>query len=305
MKYLISGGAGFIGSNLVENLVNEGHQVIVVDNLSTGNLDNLKDVIDKIVFLKMSSGDVLNMQERCKLFGGIDGIFHLGMTASSILLRDNHFLTGQDISDFIALLELAKEQECKIVFNSTSSIYNGNQTPYNETQTIFVEDFYSEVRYILERLALLYNKLFGVKSIALRPFSVYGPHEESKGDRANLVSQFLWAMKENKQPTVWGDGSHERDLVHVNDWIRAAKLAMNSEIECDVINIGSGEIHTINDIIATINKVLNKDIKAKFIKNPLEGRAYFAKHHLADTTKAENVLGFKTEISLMEGIKLL
>ena len=298
MKYLVTGGAGFIGSNLVENLISEGHEVIIIDNLSTGNLDNLRSVKGEGIFITAFSGDALNI-ESCKK---IDGIFHLGVTASSILLRDNHFLTTQDISDFINLLELAKREKCKIVFNSTSSIYNGNKTPYKETQTIFVEDFYSEVRYIFERLALLYNKLFGVKSIALRPFSVYGPHEESKGDRANLVSQFLWAMKEDKQPVVWGDGSHERDLIHVYDWINAAKLAMNSDIEYDVINVGSGKIYTINDIIATINKVSNKNIKANFIKNPLEGRAYFAQHHLADTTKAKEVLGFEAKISLTDGI---
>jgi UDP-glucose 4-epimerase len=301
MKYLISGVSGFIGSNLATNLINEGHEVIGIDNLSTGSLDNLKDVMDKITFIKASAGDVLNISE----LQGINGIFHLGMTSSSVLLRDNHFLASKDISDFIKVLELAKRENCKMIFNSTSSIYNGNETPYKETQTIFVEDFYSEVRYTCERLALLYNKLFNVKCIALRPFSVYGPREESKGDRANLVSQFLWDMKEDRQPVVWGDGSHQRDLVYVGDWIDAAKLAMNSDIGYSIINVGSGEFHTINDIISTINKVLNKNIKAKFINNPLEGRAYFAKYHLADTTKAEILLSFSTRISLTEGIKKL
>lgn len=297
-KYLITGGAGFIGSNLVKDLVKTS-EVIVVDNLVSGSLDNLADVMDKITFIKASSGDVLEMPQ----LRGIDGVFHLGVTASSIFFRDNRLLTGQAMSDFISLLELIKRENCKMVYASTSSIYNGNQTPYKETQTIYVADFYSEVRYFFERMCLLYYNLYGVRSIGLRFFSVYGPGEKSKKDRANLISQFLWSMQAGQPPIVWGDGKQERDFIYVGDVVDSMKLSIVSNIECDVFNIGNGKSYSLKELVLILNKLLNKNIPTKFIENPLKGRAYFAQYHLADTTKAKNVLGFTAKVSLEDGIK--
>ena len=192
-KYIVTGGAGFIGSNLVKDLV-KTNKVIVIDSLVGGsNLNNLDSVIDKITFIKTSSGNVLDLPE----LKGIDGIFHLGTTACSIFFRDNPLLTGLAMSDFISLLELAKRENCKLVYASTSSIYNGNETPYKETQGVYVKDFYSEVRYFFERMCLLYHNLYKLRSIGLRFFSVYGPGEKNKGNLANLVSQFLWSIQKN------------------------------------------------------------------------------------------------------------
>jgi UDP-glucose 4-epimerase len=300
MKYLVTGGAGFIGSNLVKELVKE-NDVIVVDNLISGDLNNLADVLDKITFIRASAGDVLEIDK----FKGIDGIFHLGVTASSIFYRDNPLLTGNAMDDFIKLLELSKRENCRIVYASTSSIYSGNGVPYNETQDIKVADFYSEVRYFFERMSQLYYNLYGTKSVGLRFFSVYGPGEESKKDRANLVSQFLWLMQKDESPVVWGDGTQDRDFIYVGDVVDAMIMSMNANvsIECDVFNVGTGRSYTLNELVATLNKLLNKNILTKFIKNPLEGRAYFAQNHLADTEKARDVLGFIAKTSLEEGIK--
>jgi len=298
MKYAITGAAGFIGSNLVKDLIKE-NEVIVVDNLVSGDLENLADVMDKITFIQASAGDVLKMKQ----LEGIDGIFHLGTTASSIFFRDDRSLVGWAISDFISLLELAKRENCKMVYASTSSIYNGNQTPYKETQIIHVADFYSEVRYYFERICELYHSLYGVKSIGLRFFSVYGPGEKSKGDRANLVSQFLWSMQADQSPIIWGDGTQERDFIYVGDVVDSMKLAMLSDIGCDVFNVGNGKSYSLNELVLILNRLLKKNISIKYIKNPLKGRAYFAQYHLADTTKARDILGFTAKIPLEDGIR--
>ena len=290
-KYIVTGGAGFIGSNLVKDLV-KTNEVIVIDNLVSGSLNNLVDVIDKITFIEASSGDILNLPE----IKGIDGIFHLGTTASSIFFRDNPLLTGLATSDFISLLELAKRENCKLVYASTSSIYNGNEIPYKETQDVYVKDFYSEVRYFFERMCLLYYNFYNVNSIGLRFFSVYGPGEKNKGNLANLVSQFLWSMQKNESPIVWEQGNQERDFIHVEDVINSMKLSMNSNIECDVFNVGNGKSYSLN-------KLLNKNISTNFIENPLKGRAYYAQYHLADTTKAKDVLGFTAKTPLEKGIE--
>jgi len=297
-KYIVTGGAGFIGSNLVKDLVKTS-EVIVIDSLVGGGLNNLSDVIDKITFIETSSGNVLDLPE----IKGIDGIFHLGTTASSIFFRDNPLLTGLATSDFISLLELAKRENCKLVYASTSSIYNGNEIPYKETQDVYVKDFYSEVRYFFERMSLLYHNLYNVRSIGLRFFSVYGPSEKNKGNLANLVSQFLWSMQKDESPTVWEQGTQERDFVYVGDVIDSMKLSMNSNIECDVFNVGNGKSYSLNELILILNKLLNKNLSTNFIENPLKGRAYYAQYHLADMTKAKDVLGFTAKISLENGIK--
>ena len=297
-KYIVTGGAGFIGSNLVKDLV-KTNEVIVIDNLVSGSLNNLVDVIDKITFIEASSGDILNLPE----IKGIDGIFHLGTTASSIFFRDNPLLTGLATSDFISLLELAKRENCKLIYASTSSIYNGNEIPYKETQDVYVKDFYSEVRYFFERMCLLYYNLYDVRSIGLRFFSVYGPGEKNKGNLANLVSQFLWSMQKDESPTVWEKGTQERDFVYVEDVIDSMKLSMNSNIECDVFNVGNGKSYSLNKLISILNKLLNKNISTNFIENPLKGRAYYAQYHLADTTKAKDILGFEAKTPLEKGIE--
>ena len=297
-KILVTGGAGFIGSNLAKNLLKDGHKIIVVDNLTTGSLDNLKTVKDEITFIKSSAGKVLSMKE----LKGVDGIFHVGIPSSSPLYKKDHQLVSEAISDFINVLELAKRENCKMVFASSSSVYNGNKIPYKETQPVLIKDFYTEARYPMERLSRLYYDFFGVKSIGLRLFSVYGPGEESKKNLANLVSQFLWEMKKNKAPVIYGNGKQERDFIYVEDIIRGFKMAMDSKIDCDVINLGTGKYYNLNQLVKILNKVLNKNLPIIYVKNTVKN---YINRQMADTTKAKKVLGFKNKISLEQGIRKL
>lgn len=297
-KILVTGGAGFIGSNLVKNLLRDGHKIIVVDNLTTGSLDNLKTVKNEIRFIKSSAGKVLSMKE----LKGIDGIFHIGIPSSSPLYKKDHQLVSEAISDFINILELAKREKCKMVFASSSSVYNGNKIPYKETQPVFVKDFYAEARYAMERLSRLYYDFFGVKSIGLRFFSVYGPGEESKKNLANLVSQFLWKMKKNKAPIIYGQGKQERDFTYIEDIIRGLKMAMDFHVDCDIFNLGTGKYYNLNQLVKILNKVLNKNLPAVYVKNPVKN---YIDRQMADTNKARKILGFKAKISLEQGIRKL
>ncbi|MCX6760578.1 MAG: NAD-dependent epimerase/dehydratase family protein [Candidatus Nealsonbacteria bacterium] len=296
--YLVTGGAGFIGSNLVKNLAEDGHKIIVIDNLTTGTLGNLKSVKNKIKFIKSTAGKILSI----KGLKGIDGIFHLGIPSSSPLYKNNHLLTSEAVSDFINILDFAKRENCKIVFASSSSVYNGNKIPYTETQPVLIKDFYTEARYSMERLGRLYYDFFGVQSIGLRFFSVYGPGEESKKNLANLVSQFLWEMKKNKAPVLYGNGKQERDFIYVEDVIRGIKTAMNSKVNCDIFNLGTGKYHNLNELIKILNKVLNKNLPAVYVKNTVKN---YIDRQMADTTKAGKILGFRAKTSLEQGIKKL
>src|SRR5208283_50890 len=189
MKILVTGGLGFIGSNICERLVKDGHEVIALDNMHTGNEANIAKIKGELRFIKAEAGDVGKFEEK------FDAIIHEGIYSSSPMYRKDSQLVSRAIGQWISVLEYAKKNGCKLVYASSSSMYNGNKPPYREDMQIKVTDLYTEARYAMERLAELYNDFYGVKSIGLRYFSVYGPHEESKKDFANLITQFLWKMK--------------------------------------------------------------------------------------------------------------
>jgi len=298
MKYLLTGGAGFIGSNLLEYLLSKGHQVVVIDNLSTGHLDNIKNIKGNFEFIKSSSGDCLNIKQ----IKGLDGIFHLGMPSSSPLYHKNHNIFGQAINDFIAILDLAKRENCKVVFASTSSIYNGNPLPWKEDLPVFIKDFYSEARYFMERLSWMYNNHWEVSFVGLRLASVFGPKERNKKNLANMVSQILWWIKEDKRPVLYGDGNQTRDSIYIKDVVRAFLIAMESSVKADIFNVGCGENETLNEITKIICQILGKDIKPEYQEVPIKN---YVANQLADITKAKNILGFTVQYSLEQGIEEL
>jgi len=291
MKFIVTGGAGFIGSHLAEELIKKGNKVIVIDDLSLGIENNIPK---EAIFIKGSSSKVSEISER------IDGIFHLGMPSSSPMYKEDPYLVGKTINEAIAIFEYAKKNQCKIVYASTSSIYNGNSIPYKEDMPIHVTDYYTECRYAIERLAKLYYDLYNVRSVGLRLFSVYGPREEHKGKYANIISQFLWSMMKNERPVIYGDGNQTRDFIYVSDVVNAFILAMFSDIDFDIFNVGTGKNYSFNEVINLLNKYLGKNIKPIYKQNPMKNYVY---HTLADTTKAEKILGFKAKISLEEGIR--
>ena len=294
MKFLVTGGCGFIGSNLVERLVKDGHSVTVFDNLHTGNLKNIEGL--GVKFFNEPYSRLSDLAPR------IDRIFHIGIPSSTPMYKRNPRLVGEAINDAIEVFEYAKDKGCKVVYASSSSIYNGNKVPYREDMPVYVTDYYTECRYAIERLARLYNLLYGVKSVALRFFSVYGPKETFKGTYANIISQFLWSLQKDEAPVIFGDGTQTRDFTHVYDALDALILAMGKDFECEVFNVGTGVAHSFNRIIELLNRLLGKDVKPVYKPNPIKNYVY---HTLADTKKAEKILGFKAKITLEEGLQAL
>ena len=263
MRFLVTGGAGFIGSNMVEALIARGDEVVVLDDFSTGSMENLRGFKSGIRVLRGSARDVGNMD-----FGKIDGIFHFGMPSSSPMYNENSGLVGETINDAIALFEFARKSDCPVVFASTSSIYNGVAPPHREDAQIKPMDHYTEARIEIERLAELHGKLYGLNAAGMRFFSVYGPHEKAKGRYANVLSQFLWKMRENERPAIYGDGRQARDFVYAKDVARACELAMEKNSGFEVYNVGTGKKATFNDIVRMINRALGKKIEPRYVENP-------------------------------------
>ena len=294
-RFLITGGAGFIGSNLVERLVKEKNQIVVVDNFHTGNVSNLKHLKNDIDIVHTSCSEIPMDIE-------VDGIFHLGIYSSSPMYRKDPSLVGKVINDFIRIMEIAKRNGYRVVFASTSSLYNGNPIPFREDMEIKVTDYYTEARYAIERLAELYHNLHNVESIGFRLFSVYGEREEFKGNYANLVTQFLWAMRKGERPVIYGDGTQTRDFIYVGDAVEAFIRAMESDIEFDVFNVGTGKNYNLNELVKMLNDALSTDMQPLYIDNPVKN---YVHHTLADTKKARKELEFKSKTTLSEGIDII
>lgn len=294
LKILMTGVAGFIGSNIAKRLHKE-HELYGFDDLSTGSMDNLKGVDIEMI------GSMNELQDSG---AEIDIIFHLGMPSSTPIYRNDRYQVLNAIKVTLDVLELAKHlkergKECKVVYASSSSVYNGNEPPFKEDMKIIVTDFMTEARLHIERLAQLYSDFYGITAVGLRLFSVYGPNERRKGNFANLVTQFLDWMHKGEQPIIYGDGKQTRDFSYVKDVVDAF-IQASKHGKTDVFNIGTGKCYNLNELVTLLNKILGKDIKPKYVVNPLKN---YVNLTLADTTKAENVLGFKTKFSLEEGIK--
>ena len=296
MKVLVTGGLGFIGSNIVERLVADRHGVTVLDNLNTGNEANIASVKDKIQIVKSDAGKI------GELSGNFDVILHQGIYSSSPMYKENKHLTATVLDEMISLLEYAKENGTKIVFASSSSVYNKNEPPHKEDMTIRITDYYTEGRYAMERVAQLYNELYGVKVIGLRYFSVYGPHEKYKGNYANLITQFLWNMKKGEKIVVFGDGKQTRDFIHVSDIVEANILAMNSDIDFGMFNAGTGTSVEINEMIKILGNKLGKELEVEHIENKIKN---YVAHTQADTSLAKEKLGFDAKVKLENGIEAL
>jgi UDP-glucose 4-epimerase len=287
-KFLCTGGAGFIASTLATRLLNDGHQVYIVDNLTTGDYHNIPD---GAVFLSTS---IMGLKDHKDI--KFDGIFHLGAPSSSPILRKDQYLISDTIREFIFLLGLAREQNIKMVYASSSSIYNGCPVPSREDMVITPTDFYTEVRLIWERIAKVYNDFYGTQTVGLRLFSVYGPHEEYKKQYANLITQMIWAKNKGEVFEIYGDGEQRRDATFVTDVVDAFILAMGSSIKYDVVNVGTGKNYSLNQVAKMIG------VKTKYVPVPFKN---YVSETLANTTKATNLLGFTSKVSLEVGIRLL
>jgi UDP-glucose 4-epimerase len=296
MKILVTGGAGFIGSNLVEELVKK-HEVIVLDNFHTGSIENLKKVMGKVRIIKASCSAIpqVNLPK-------IDVIFHFGIPSSSLMYKENPMLVGEVVNDAITVFEFARKNKAKVIFASTSSLYNGLEPPHKEDMEIKPTDYYTEARLYVERLAKLYHMLHNVSSIGLRFFSVYGFHERAKGKYANVVSQFLWKMMKGEAPVIYGDGSQTRDFIFVRDVVDACIKAMEADVECDIFNVATGIETSFNKLVNLLNEILGTNVRPKYVENSIKN---YVERTCGDTKKAEKYLGFKYKYKLREGIEEL
>ena len=250
MKYIVTGGAGFIGSNIVKKLVVRGDDVTVIDNLNTGKEENLISVKDKIVFFNDS---ILNLDLLEKQTQNIDGIFHQAALAS---VQDSFSKPEEyqsvNVNGTENILKLAKKNNFKVVYASSSSVYgNPERIPIKESDSKNPINPYAETKLEKERLARKYSEM-GVKVIGLRYFNVFGKGQSK--EYAGVLKLFLERIRDKLPPKINGDGSQFRDFVYVEDVADANILSMDSEVNHEFFNVGTNTSITILDLAKTIIK---------------------------------------------------
>jgi UDP-glucose 4-epimerase len=260
VKYIVTGGAGFIGSNIVKKLVSRGDNVIVIDNLNTGKEKNLETVKDKIVFFNDS---IMNIDLLEKQTQGIDGIFHQAALAS---VQDSFSKSNEyyniNVNGTENILKLAKKNKFKVVYASSSSVYgNPEKIPIKESDSKNPINPYAETKLKKEKLAEKYSKM-GVKIIGLRYFNVFGKGQSK--EYAGVLKLFLERIRDGLPPKINGDGSQFRDFVYVEDVADANIMSMDSKINHEFFNVGTNTSITILDLAQTIIKSSGLDIEVIF-----------------------------------------
>lgn len=306
---LITGGCGFIGSHLAEKLTPKYTQVIVIDNLSTGYRKNLEPFLNKYENLKFYYGDLCNFDFLRKIFSNhnINHISHqaaLGSVPRSVY--DPLSSHKNNVNAFLNLLICCREFKVeKFVYASSSSVYGDNETlPKIENIVGNVLSPYAATKKIDEIYGNVFWKCYGIKTIGLRYFNVFGPRQDPKGAYAAVIPKFIDLMKNNKSPMINGDGTFSRDFTFIDNVVEANFLALttdNEESFGQVFNIGAGGNITINEMTNVLKEKLN--FKGDIIyTNPREGDI---PHSHANITKAKTILGYNPKISFDEGIKRL
>ena len=260
MRYIVTGGAGFIGSSIVKKLVARGDDVTVIDNLNTGKEENLKSVIDKITFLKDS---ILNRELLEKQSQNIDGIFHQAALASvqdSFSKPDEYH--NVNVNGTENILKLAKKNDFRVVYASSSSVYgNPERIPIKESDKKNPINPYAETKLKKEQLAIKYSEM-GVKVIGLRYFNVFGKGQSK--EYAGVLKLFLERIRDKLPPKINGDGTQFRDFVYVEDVADANIMSMDSDINHGFYNVGTNTSITILELAKTIIKSSGLDIQPIF-----------------------------------------
>ena len=266
MKYVVTGGAGFVGSYLVKLLVNEGHSVIVIDNLVKGTKANLESILDKIEFHQI---DIRDYESLKKILKNIDGVFH---QAALTVVQDSFDKPEEysevNVSGTENIFKLANENNFKVVYASSSSVYgHQNIMPITENVKRNPINPYGQTKLDDEYLFEKYSEM-GTKIIGLRYFNIFGKGQTL--EYAGVITKFLDRIKHNEPPIIFGSGSQIRDFIHVEDVAMANLLSMTNEVSNLLVNIGTGKTITILELANMILEISGLDLRPIF-KDPVQG----------------------------------
>ena len=300
-RYLVTGGAGFIGSHIVDRLVADKHQVRVLDDLSSGKLDNLKGVKDRVEFVK---GDIRDRKIMKQAVKDVERILSVAAWRSvPKSMEDAYGYTDVNVLGTANLLEEAVKAKVKrVVCISSSSVYGETtKVPMTETDPANPLSPYAASKLVNEIYCGMFYRGFGLETVAVRYFNVFGPRQSLENDYAVVIPKFITSLLKKQSPPVYGDGKQSRDFTYVDNVAEATIMA--SQVlgvgTGEVFNIALGEEHTLLDLLDQLNKIIGTNVKPDF-KPKRAGDVYKT---YADSSKAERMLGWKGKVNFAEGLR--
>ena len=295
MKLIITGGAGFIGSHLTEYLLKQGHSIVVIDNLSTGRIENIKHLKNKIKFVKADISKKGNWE---RLFKGVNTVIHLAALADIVpsIQNPEKYFASNVIGTKNVIENALKYKIKKIIYSASSSCYGiPKKYPTDEKTKLDPKYPYALTKMIGEQILIHYGNLFGIKILSLRLFNVYGTKSRTSGTYGAMFGVFLKQKIKNYPLTVVGNGNQKRDFIYVSDVVRAFAKGLRYNCNEKILNIGTGKPISVNKIVSLLNSK-----KIHIPKRP--GEPHMT---CANISLAKRKLGWKPRIKIEKGINLL
>jgi nucleoside-diphosphate-sugar epimerase len=298
--YIVTGGAGFIGSHLVEALLARGERVRVIDDLSSGTLDNLEGVFDRVQF---ANTDIRDLHRIRPLFDGADYALHLAARSSVALsIEDPVTSTAVNIDGTVNVLVAARDARVKrVVFADSAAVYGDNPVlPRVESQQAEPLSPYALTKLTGEYFCRIFTDVFGLETVPLRFFNIFGPRQNPDSPYSGVLSKFIAAYLTKETPVIFGDGEQSRDFTYVGNVVDAVLRACSApDAPGRAINVGVGESFTLNQTIALLNRIFAREVAPRY-EPPRPGDV---RHSRADINLARQVLGYEPKVSFEEGLR--
>jgi len=299
-SYLVTGGAGFIGSHIVEALVKKGERVRVLDNFATGKRENIVPFLDDV---ELVEGDLRNLHEVRKAVGGVEVVLHQGALPSvPKSVEDPAGSNESNITGTLHVLIASRDEGVKrVVYAASSSAYGDSPSlPKEESMKPEPRSPYAIQKYVGELYCRNFYELYGLETVSLRYFNVFGPRQDPNSQYAAVIPKFITALADRRPPTIYGDGEQSRDFTYVENVVLANLLAAQAEgVAGEMMNFACGKRYTLNGLLRQIREIMQTDIEPVYT-DPRPGDV---KHSLADIRKSQRLLGYTPHVPLEEGLR--
>lgn len=292
MRILVTGGSGFIGSNVAAGLARDGHDVVVADSFRHAHWSNLVQF----------EGDVLTLRdaadlESVKKLGRFDAISHQASITDTTVI-DQHDMMRNNVEQFRLLLEWAVETSARVVWASSCSIYGRGEVPMKEAQPPDPLNVYAYSKLAMERMARRYTEKLAHPIVGLRYSNVYGPGEDHKGKFASMIHQLAKQMRAGQRPRIFEHGQQKRDFVYIDDVVEINRKALSAK-DSGAFNAGAGDSWSFNEVVEQLNRVLGTSLEPDYIKNPYSFTQDWTQ---TDLTRSREVLGYQPQFDLKKGV---
>jgi nucleoside-diphosphate-sugar epimerase len=298
--YLVTGGAGFIGSNIVRRLMADGEKVRVLDDYSTGKRENLAGLKG----LEIIEGSLTDIRAVREALAGVEFVLHQGAIPSVPRSVADPLLSNEaNVSGTLTLLVEARSAGVKrVVFAASSSAYGDTEIlPKVETMPADPLSPYAVGKYSGELYARVFADIYGLETVSLRYFNIFGPFQDPASEYAAVIPKFIQSMLKDEAPTIYGDGEQSRDFTYIDNAVEANLLACKSKTvgRGEVINVACGERYTLNELVAALNEILGTEISPIYT----ESKPGDVKHSLATIERAKELLGYEVKVDFREGLR--